>query len=207
MCFVCDGVAQTSAVVTNVARIFRGNTVQASTNVVAGVEEYERAKQEAIAAFKCVDEGLDLRVLRDGYKGGKFSRNWMSELTNWLERQDLAAKQGVCEFVDSCGFRHLISIGNCRIRRSSQRSKARFEAELTAKANLSRAWDALVVEDKSDGAKQSTNGTEPLHFHSVNSSGTHKGIITVLEKVVQGAKSGESVQIVVVGIIPSMMKF
>lgn len=189
-----------------VTKTFVGNSIEAQTNVTHTVEGHEALRRKVRRQMQDVDATLALRERRAGYKGGEWSKDWKAEAAAWLESQDLEKLTPAFEFVDSKGFRHLMSFATVDDDGPRFRAEMKLErAKMEAMSALSRAWDADVERCSVESKMKTESYTETIKGESSISVGSHAGITQLMAKPLK--VGDEKKTAVVYGIMPSCMKF
>lgn len=201
--------AETNVTTKAVTKSYIKKFVLAETNVTHTIAGHNALKRKMRRQIQGIDATLALRESRAGYKGGAWSKDWQKEAKAWLESQDFEKLASAFEFVDSMGFRHLMSFAIVDDKGSksipSRIWMERRKAECEAKAALSRAWDADVERCSEESKLETDSYVETIKSESAVSLGTHTGIIQLVEKPLK--VGGEMKTVVVYGIIPAWMKF
>lgn len=204
-----SGFAETNVTTKTVTKSYIKKFARVETNVTHTIAGHNALKRKMRRQIQDIDATLALRDSRAGYKGGEWSKDWQKEAKAWLESQDFEKLASAFEFVDSMGFRHLMSFAIVDDKGSksipSRIWMERRKAECEAKAALSRAWDADVERCSEESKLKTDSYIETIKSESAVSLGTHTGIIQLVEK--QLKVGGEMKTVVVYGIIPSRMKF
>lgn len=201
-----SGFAETNVTTKTVTKTYVGDSMQAETNETHTVEGHMSLRRKMRMQMQGVDATLALRERRAGYKGGEWSKDWKAEAAAWLESQDLEKLTPAFEFVDSKGFRHLMSFAivddrGHRIRAEMKLKRAKMEAQTA----LSRALDADVERCLAESKLKTESYTEALKSESSMSVGSHAGITQLLAKPLKVGY--EKKMVIVYGIMPSCMKF
>lgn len=201
--------AETNVTTRTVRKSYINGRVWAETNVTHTIARHNALKRKMRRQFQDVDATLALRDSRAGYKGGEWSKDWQKEAKAWLESQDFEKLAPAFEFVDSKGFRHLMSFAvvddEVSKSRPSRIYMEREIAEMKAKTVLSRAWDADVERCSDESEVKTDSSVEKVKSESAASFGKHSGIFQLVEKPLK--VGGEMKTVVVYGIIPAWMKF